>query len=104
MKHYKTWVTSRSRYGIGIDFDNICVFCGKFCVNSGKCVFIVVKTKYVNSGNMSDICGKLNFIISYTQLLQINSYFIKKHIQLQFLTLVIGRSHKTLEFSIKQKN
>ena len=52
---------------------------------------------------MSDICGKLNFIISYMQLSQINAYFIKKHIQLQFLTLVIGRSHKTLEFSIKQK-
>ena len=39
-----------------------CVFCDKFFVSSGTYVSIVVKIKYVNFGNMSDICGKLNFI------------------------------------------
>jgi hypothetical protein len=42
------------------------VFYGKFCISSGKCVFIIVKTKYVNSSNFSDICGKLTFITYYT--------------------------------------
>ena len=38
------------------------MFCGKCCVRINKCVFIVVKIKYVNSGRISDICNKINFI------------------------------------------
>ena len=38
-----------------------CVLYDKLCVISGKCMLIIVKTKRVNSGNLSDICGKLNF-------------------------------------------
>ena len=38
------------------------MFCGKCCVRINKCVFIVVKIKYVNSGRISDICNKVNFI------------------------------------------
>jgi hypothetical protein len=47
-------------------FDKICVFCGKFFVRSDKCVSNVVKLKCVNSGNISDICNKLNFTTNYT--------------------------------------
>ena len=36
------------------------VFCGKFCVCSDKRVSIVVKIKYMNFDNISDICDKLN--------------------------------------------
>jgi hypothetical protein len=31
--------TLRSRHGIGVDFDKICVFCGKCCVRIDKCVY-----------------------------------------------------------------
>ena len=37
--------TLRSRHGAGVDFDKICVFCGKFCIHIDKCVFIVIKIK-----------------------------------------------------------
>ena len=40
--------------GIGINFDKICVFCGKCCVRFDKCMFIVVKIKCMNSGRISD--------------------------------------------------
>jgi hypothetical protein len=49
-----------------------CVFCGKCCVYSDTCVSIVVKIKCVNSGNISDICDKLNFTTNYI-------HFIKTH-------------------------
>ena len=58
--------TLRSRHGAGVDFDKICVFCGKFCIHIDKCVFIVVKIKCVNSGKISDICDKVNFTTNYT--------------------------------------
>ena len=35
--------TLRSCHGIGVDFDKICVFCGKCCARIDKYVFIVVK-------------------------------------------------------------
>jgi hypothetical protein len=54
--------TLRSRHKIRVDFDKICMFCNKCCVRIDKCVFIVVKIKYVNSGRISDICDKINFI------------------------------------------
>jgi hypothetical protein len=41
--------------GIGVDFDKICMFCDKYCVRINKCVFIVIKIKYVNSDRISDI-------------------------------------------------
>ena len=56
-----------------------CVFCGKFFYNSGTCVIIVVKPKYVNFGNMSNICGKLNFITNYTYVIIIDTHLIKTH-------------------------
>ena len=46
-----------------MDFDKICVFCGKCCVCIDNCVFIVVKIKCVNLGRISDICDKVNFTI-----------------------------------------
>ena len=51
----------RSRQGINVDFDKICVFCGKCYVHIDKYVFIVVKIKCVNLGRISDICDKVNF-------------------------------------------
>jgi hypothetical protein len=53
--------TLRSRHGIFVDFDKIYVFCSKCCVRIDKCVFIVIKIKYVNSGKICDICDKVNF-------------------------------------------
>ena len=44
-----------------VDFDKICMFCGKYCVYIDKCVFIIVKIKCVNLGKISDICDKVNF-------------------------------------------
>ena len=42
----------------------MCVFGDNFWVSSGKCAFIVIKIKYVNSDNMSDIFGKIiNYLI-----------------------------------------
>ena len=56
------WRTLRScHHRIFVDFDKICVFCGKCCVRINKCVFIVVKLKCVNSGRICDICNKVNF-------------------------------------------
>ena len=56
-----------------------CVFCGNFYVCSDKCVSIVVKTKCVNSDNMSDICDKLNFTTNYRKFTATNTNFIKTH-------------------------
>ena len=72
-------VTLRFRYWTGVGFDKIFVFCNKFCIRSGKCVFIVVKTKCVNSGNINGICGKLNFTTKYTCFTINDINFIKKH-------------------------
>ena len=82
-KNYETptfilWVTLRSYYRIVIDFDKICVFCGKYCVHNDKCVFIVVKIKNVNSGIINDICEKLDFTTNYI-------HFIKTHINITIL-------------------
>jgi hypothetical protein len=44
-----------------VDFDIICEFYGKYCVRINKCVFIIIKIKYVNSDGISDICDKINF-------------------------------------------
>ena len=40
-------------------------------------VSIIVKIKCVNSGKISDICDKLNFITNYTYFTTTNTYFIK---------------------------
>ena len=55
-----------------------CVFCGKYYVCSGKFVSIVVKRKYMNSNNISDICDKLNFITNYIHFTILEIQFIKK--------------------------
>ena len=73
-----------------------CVFYGKFCVSSDKYVTIVVKTKCVNSGNMSN---KLNFITNYTKFITTNTPLSKYTYILQFLILMMRRScSRTLEF------
>ena len=54
------------------------MFCVKFYVSNGKCVFIIVKINCVNFDNMSDICGKLNFTTNYTQFTTMDTEFIKK--------------------------
>ena len=60
-KSLKQRGTIRSRHMTGVDFDKICVFCGKCCVCVDICVFIVVKIKCVNSSRINDICDKVNF-------------------------------------------
>jgi hypothetical protein len=72
-----SWVTIRSR--TSVSFDKMGVFCDKFCVSNGKYVFIIVKIKFMNFDNMSDICGKLDFTIDYIYFTTIDKYFIKKH-------------------------
>jgi hypothetical protein len=56
-------------------------------------VFIIVKTKYVNSSNMNDICDKLNFIINFTRFITTNRH----------LTIFNTRG-RTLEFPAKYLN
>ena len=68
-----------SRYVIGAGFNKIFVFCDKFCVKSDKSVFIIVKTKCVNSGKINNIYNKLNFITNYTRCIIHEIYFIKIH-------------------------
>ena len=83
-------VTLRSCYKTGVDFDKICVYCGKCYVHSDTCVSVVVKIKCVNSGNINDICDKLNFITN-THLQQL-THISSKLIQiLQFLTPSTGQ-------------
>ena len=55
------------------------MFCDTYCVHSDICVSIVVKIKYVNSGNISDICDKLNFTTNYTHVITTDTDFIKTH-------------------------
>ncbi len=56
----------------------VCVFYSKLCVFYGKFMLFIVKTKCLNSSNMSD---KLNFITNeLTHILLNNTYM------LQFLT------------------
>ena len=43
------------------------------------CVFIVVKIKYVNFGNISDIYDKLKFTTKYTQFTTTDKHCIKTH-------------------------
>ena len=38
---------------------------------------IVVKIKYVNSGNISDNCDKLNFITNYAHVITTDTHLIK---------------------------
>ncbi len=56
----------RSRHRTCVSFDKVCLFCDKYCVHIDKCIFIVVKIKYVNSSKISDSCDKINFTINYT--------------------------------------
>ena len=72
--------TLRSRHGISVDFDKICVFCGKYFVRIDKCMFIIIKIKFVNSGRISDICDKINFNTNYTHFTTLDIHFIKTHI------------------------
>ena len=53
-----------------------CVLYGKLCVISGQCMLIIVKTKCVNSGNLSDICGKLNFTTNDTNFIISHLYLL----------------------------
>jgi hypothetical protein len=51
---------------IDVDFDKICMFYDKICISNDKYVFIIVKIKYMNFDNISDIYDKLNFTTYYT--------------------------------------
>ena len=62
-----------------MDFDKICVFCGKCCVCIDNCVFIVVKIKCVNSGRISDICDKVNFTTKLHTFYQNTNNILSKH-------------------------
>ena len=69
----------------GVRLDKMFVFYDKFCVRSDEYVSVIVKIKCVNSGNISDICNKLNFTTNYI--------YLPKHTQkLQFLTISVRRS------------
>ena len=70
----------------------ICMFCGKCCVCSDKCVSIVVKIKCVNFGNISDIYNKLSITTNYTYFTTTDTYFYQHTQKLQFLTPLMGRS------------
>jgi hypothetical protein len=37
-----------------------------FCVYIDKCIFIIVKIKYINFNKINNIYDKINFIINYT--------------------------------------
>ena len=67
-------VTLRSRYGIGIDFDRIYMFCDKFCVRNDKFVSIIIKIKCINSGNINDICDKPYFIKIYINIIIFHTF------------------------------
>ena len=82
----------RSCHRIGVDFDKICVFCGKCCVCIDKCVFIVVKIKCVNFGRISNICDKVNFTTNYTYFTTPDIHFIKT------LTTFYPNTHKYYNF------
>ena len=81
--------TLMSRYRIRVDFDKIYTFCGKWSVCSDKRVFIIVKIKCVNSGNISDICDKLNFTTSYTHFTT-NINFIKIYTNITIFYILDG--------------
>ena len=75
------------------------MFCDKYCVCIGKCVFIIVKIKCVNSDRISDICDKVNFstklhiFYNNQQTFYQNTQYLSNHTQiLQFLTPSAGRS------------
>ena len=63
---------------------------GKVCINNDKCVFIVVKIKYVNSDNIGNICDKFNFTSKYTHFITIDIYISKTTYILQFFTPIVG--------------
>ena len=68
------------------------MFYGKCCVCIDIFVFIVVKIKCVNSGRISEICDKVNFITYYTHFTPRDIY-LSKHTQiLQLLTPLAGLS------------
>ena len=72
-----------------------------FCVSSDKYVSIVIKIKYINSDNMSNIYDKLKFIINYTYLSQQTHILSKNTYILQLLTLVMRQSRNgTFEFPL----
>ena len=70
-------------------FDKLC-FVGKVCINNGKYVFIVVKIKFVNSGNIGNICDKFNFTSKYTYFTTTDIYLSKTTYILQFFTPIVG--------------
>jgi hypothetical protein len=55
------------------------VFCDKCCVRSDKCVSIIIKIKYVNFDNISDICDKFYFTTIYKYFIITDTQYIKKH-------------------------
>ena len=55
--------TLRSRHGTFVDFDKICVFCGKCYVRIDICVFIVVK---INVWILVEFVIKLTLLQNYT--------------------------------------
>ena len=77
--------------GIGVDFDKICVLCGKCCVCIDKYVFILVKIKCVNLVRISDIY-KLTLLQNYTHFTTLNRHFIKIH------TIFYQNIHKYYNF------
>ena len=54
------------------------MFCGKYYVRIDKCVFIIVKIKYMNFGRISDICDKVNFTTNYIHFTTPNN-ILSKH-------------------------
>ena len=109
-------VTLRSRYGTGVEFDKICMFCDKICIRSDKFVSIVVKKKCVNSGNINDICDKPYFIKIHTNITIFDtfdgtipsydlsiSYIIVAHIWDQPNSPSCPDRHKGKDFTQKDK-
>ena len=60
-------------------------FCGKCCVRIDKCVFFVVKIKYVNSNRLVIFVIKLT-LLQTIHILQYLTYILLKHTQHFFKT------------------
>ena len=79
-----SYLGDRSRNGIHVGFDKMFVFCDKYCVCSDKCMSIIIKIKYVNFDNMSDICNKFYFTTIYKYFIITDTIYQKIHIYYNF--------------------
>ena len=80
------WGTLRSRHGSVLILIKFVCFMVNVVSILIKCVFIIVKIKYMNFDRINDICDKVNFIIklpifynTWQIFYQHTQYFFKTH-------------------------